>query len=263
MRLAEVFTRKKKAFIAYITAGDPTVAATERFLKTIENAGADIVELGVPHSDPVADGPTNAKASTRALLNGTSLRHVLDLAARARDNGSSVPLVLFTYFNPILQFGVEAFAAAAAASGIDGVLVVDLPPEEACEYIAAMRVRKVDTIFLASPTTDPARLSLIGEASTGFLYYVSRTGVTGTQSTVSASLAQELETIGAKVNIPVCVGFGISTPEQVKAVAALADGVVVGSALVKLIEESASVEEAEQKLSREVARLVAPLREEK
>ena len=247
MRLTELFKRKKaageKAFIAYLTAGDPTLAATETYVAALEKAGVDIIELGVPHSDPVADGPTNQKAAERALRSGTSLRDILGLVSKLRAGGTQMPMVLFTYFNPIFRMGVETFAAEARRSGVDGVLVVDLPPEEAEGYQALLQANGLDTIFLASPTTRPERIEIIGRLSSGFVYYVSRTGVTGARESLSASLETELERLRSRISLPICVGFGISTPEQVRAVARCADGVVVGSALVKCLEAETSMEQ--------------------
>lgn len=265
MRLAEVFIRKKasgeKAFVAYLTAGDPTLGATQIYVAALQKAGVDILELGVPHSDPVADGPTNQKAAERALLNGTSLRDILGLVSKLRAGGTAMPVVLFTYFNPIFRMGVEAFATAARRAGVDGVLVVDLPPEEAEIYQALLRQNGIDTIFLASPTTRPERLAAIGRLSSGFVYYVSRTGVTGAQESLSTSLETELELLRSHISLPVCVGFGISTPEQVRAVARCAEGVVVGSALVKCLETEATAEETAKKLGKLAADLVRGLKE--
>ncbi|MBI4350004.1 MAG: tryptophan synthase subunit alpha [Elusimicrobia bacterium] len=226
----------RAAFIPYITAGDPTLAATRLFLRALESARADIVELGVPFSDPMADGPVNQRSAQRALKNGATLGRILEFAGHYRRGGGKVPIVLFTYFNPLLRFGLKAFAKKAEENGIDGVLTVDLPPEEAGEYRRRLDERGIAAIFLASPTTSAARMELIGRASTGFVYYVSRLGVTGERAKLPAALAAGLKRLRGKVRKPVAVGFGISTPEQVRAAARHADGVVVGSALVKLTE---------------------------
>ena len=246
----------KKSFVAYLTAGDPTLAATERFIRAVEEGGADILELGVPHSDPVADGPVNLAAASRALANGTSLRDILALVKRVKPK---IRIVIFTYYNPVLQLGIAEFAKLCAEAGVYGALVVDLPPEEGQEYARALRSQGVNTIFLASPTTDPERLKEIREVGTGFLYYVSRTGVTGAQEKLSESLEKEVTALRNVIALPIYVGFGISTPEQVKTVGQIADGVVIGSALVKLVAESKSVEEAEMKLKNEVKRLSCSL----
>jgi tryptophan synthase alpha chain len=211
-------------------------------LSTAE-AGADVIELGVPFSDPVADGPTIQRASERALRGGTTLAGVIDLVRRLR-RSTEVPLVLFSYFNPILQMGLEKFAAAAAAAGADGVLVTDVTPEEGGEYRAAMRARGLDTIFLAAPTSTDARLALIAEASSGFLYLISRTGVTGARE----SLPQELPALARRVRrftkLPLAIGFGISLPAHVAALGGISDAAVVGSALVSEIEKATTPEEA-------------------
>jgi tryptophan synthase alpha chain len=264
--LAELFRRKKaageKTFVAYLTAGDPSLAASARFLFALERAGADVIELGVPHSDPVADGPTNLKAAHRALASGTSLKKVLELAREVRSRGLKAPLVLFTYYNPCLKLGVRELALRSRECGVDGILVVDLPPEEAEDYVQAMREAGVATIFLASPTTAPSRLEHIARSSTGFVYYVSRTGVTGTREALSETLAPEIVRVRETITGPLCVGFGISSPAQARQVADLADGVVVGSRLVREIEESSSEEEAERRIFDTVSRLIAGMRGE-
>ncbi len=239
----EVFARcraeRRAAFIPYLTAGDPDLATTGRLLEALVEAGADLVELGVPFSDPIADGPVNQRAAGRALASGTSLAGVLDLVARRRE-GLGVPVVLFTYFNPLLARGIGRFAEQAAASGVDGVLCVDLPPEEGAEeLVPALRAAEIDTIFLLAPTSDRRRIRRVDEASTGFVYYVSRTGVTGARDRLPPELLREAKKLRKRLSRPLAVGFGISTPEQAAAVAGVADGVVVGSALVRLVEETA------------------------
>jgi tryptophan synthase alpha chain len=239
----------RKAFIPYITAGDPSLEATERFAKALIAAGADALELGVPFSDPVADGPTNQKAAERALRAGTSLAAVLELVARLRRQGVTTPIVLFTYFNPIFKLGEAEFARRAQAAGVSGTLVVDLPPEEAAEFSGLARRHGLDSVFLASPTTTPDRFDRIAGASSGFIYYVSRTGVTGVRTDVSSTLGEELARFRGRTELPIAVGFGISTPEQARQVASLADGIVVGSAFVKIIEESPDIDAAESRIS--------------
>ncbi len=239
----EVFARcraeRRAAFIPYLTAGDPDLPTTGRLLEALVGAGADLVELGVPFSDPIADGPVNQRAAGRALAAGTTLAGILDLVARRRE-GLGVPIVLFTYFNPILARGVERFAEQAAASGVDGVLCVDLPPEEGSEeLVPALRAAEIDTIFLLAPTSDRRRIRRVDEASTGFVYYVSRTGVTGARDHLPPELLRSARKLRKRLTQPLAVGFGISTPEQAAAVAGVADGVVVGSALVRLVEETA------------------------
>ena len=237
--LTQAFARAKAehraAFIPYITAGDPDLAATERLAIALAAAGADILELGVPFSDPIADGPVNQAAAARALASGTTLVGILALVARLQPR-LGVPVVLFTYFNPIHAYGVERFAEHAAASGVDGVLCVDLPPEEAeGDYLDALRAHGLDAIFLLAPTSTRERVRTVARLGSGFVYYVSRTGVTGEQSALPAALAREAKALGKALKLPLAVGFGISTRPQVAAVARIADGVVVGSALVRLI----------------------------
>jgi tryptophan synthase alpha chain len=236
--LRKLKSQGKTAFIPYITAGDPSLEATGLFAKALVDAGAAVLELGVPFSDPMADGPVNRRSAERALKNGASLSGILLLVRRLREGGMTIPIVLFTYFNPLFKMGLEEFAKRAKDSGLTGVLTLDLPPEEAAEYRKSLGAAGIETVFLAAPTSDERRLKLIDEASTGFVYYVSRTGVTGVRSSISDSLEEELLRVKRRIKNPVVVGFGISGPEQARAVARLADGVVVGSALVKLIEEN-------------------------
>ncbi len=240
-RLEAAFARARKegraAFIPYLTAGDPSLDGTGRLLDLLAEAGADVVELGVPFSDPVADGPVNQRAAERALAAGTTLAGVLELLAAKRKAGFTLPAVVFTYANPVVSMGWEVFARRAAAAGADGVLMVDLPVAEAAEHRAACAAAGLAAVFLASPTTDAARLAETVKASSGFLYYVSRLGVTGASEGLAGGLAAELARVKAAAGpLPVAVGFGISTPEQAAAAARLADGVIVGSALVKLLE---------------------------
>jgi tryptophan synthase alpha chain len=248
MRIEETFRRLKKegkkAFIPYLTAGDPDLDATACFVKVLAQSGADVIELGVPFSDPVADGPTNQRSASRALAAGATLERIMETIAQLRDGGLAAPILLFTYLNPVLRFGMERFAERAAKSGADGVLMVDLPAEESGLFLPAVREAGLCPIFLASPTTSPERLSRVGALASGFLYYVSRRAVTGAQAAVPASLAEELAIVRRHVSVPIAVGFGISTPDQAREVAQLADGVVVGSALVEKIEQSSTVERA-------------------
>ncbi len=229
--------------VAYITAGDPSLAATEKIVLAAANAGADVIELGVPFSDPVADGPTIQRASERALRSGTTLAGVIELVRRIRTH-SEVPLVLFSYFNPILQMGLEKFAAAAAAAGADGVLATDLTPEEAVEYRATLQARGLDTIFLAAPTSTDARLAQIGSASSGFLYVISRAGVTGAREALPAELPALIRRARKFTTLPIAVGFGISLPTHVTVLGGIADAAVVGSALMSEVEKAASPDEA-------------------
>jgi tryptophan synthase alpha chain len=229
--------------VAYITAGDPSLEASEKIVLAAAGAGADVIELGVPFSDPVADGPVIQRASDRALRSGTTLAGVLELVTRLRRN-TQVPLVQFSYFNPILQMGIEKFADAAAKAGADGVLVTDLTPEEAAEYRGVLQSRGLDTIFLAAPTSTDARLAQISAATTGFLYLVSRTGVTGTRDALPAELPALVRRTRKFTALPVAVGFGISLPTHVTVLGGIADAAVVGSALMAAVEKAASPEGA-------------------
>ncbi len=259
--IAAARAKGRAAFIPYITAGDPNLEATADFVESLAKAGADIVELGVPFSDPIADGPVNQKAAERALASGTSLDNIFTTVERLRRRGAAIPIVLFTYFNPIHSMGLENFARRARSAGVDGVLVVDLPPEEAGPHIEAARAADLETVFLASPTTSVCRLSLINDASSGFVYYVSRLGVTGERPELSKTLAQEIARVRRHVTVPLAVGFGISTPEQAASVGGLADAVVVGSALVRLIAENPP-EIARELLGRRAAAMVGALEKE-
>lgn len=260
---AKARAEKRAAFIPYIMAGDPHLAGTRQFLHTLVDAGADIIELGVPFSDPVADGPTNQASAARALTQGTTLEEILLFIKELRRDGMTVPIVLFTYLNPIYRMGYETFATAAAGCGVSGVLCVDLPPEEARQsYLPALKAAGLDTIFLASPTTAEDRLALIDASSTGFVYYASRTGVTGVQHNLTATVIAELERVRGFLKNPIAVGFGISAPEHVRLLAPVADAVVVGSALVKIIETSTSSDAAAGRISEFVNGLVKELKKE-
>lgn len=228
--------RRAKGLVVYLTAGDPTLEATGNVLAAVGRAGADVIELGVPFSDPLADGPVIQRASDRALKGGATLRKILDWLPRWRERARP-PLILFSYYNPVLQFGLEKFARAASQAGADGALVVDLTPEEAIPYWSAMRAQNLDTIFLASPTSTAERLERIAKLSTGFLYLVSRTGVTGERQEISSSVRPLVERARRSTDLPLAVGFGISNPAQVREVQALADAAVVGSAVVRAVEE--------------------------
>lgn len=235
----EVFARcaeeKRAAFVPYLTAGDPDLQTTEELLRAAAEGGADLIELGVPFSDPVADGPVIQRSHLRALESGTSLSGILRLVARHRDR-VGIPIVLFSYFNPIHARGVESFAEQAAASGVDGLLCVDLPPDEAEDVTPILHDRGLDTIFLLAPTSDKRRIQMVDRMSTGFVYYVSRTGVTGQRERLASNLLREAKKLRKKLSSPLAVGFGISTVDQVEQVAGVADAVVVGSALVEVVE---------------------------
>lgn len=233
-RFNQLAARREPAFIPFITAGDPSLEMTARIVLELEKAGADVIELGVPFSDPVADGVVNQEAAQRALKNGVTLHDIVAKVKSLRSE-TQIPLVLFTYVNPVLAYGLESFARDASDAGVDGVLCVDLPPEESLEYKRLLDARDIATIFLAAPTSSPARINLIAANSTGFLYYVSRTGVTGERSGVETSVQERVERIKAKTTTPVAVGFGIGTPEQAAEVGRYADGVIVGSAIVRMI----------------------------
>ncbi len=242
-RFAELARRGELGLIAYLTAGDPTLEATERIVLAAAEAGADVIELGVPFSDPVADGPTIQRASERALKSGTTLAGILALVGRLRQK-TDVPLILFSYYNPILQMGLEKFAASAAAAGADGVLATDLTPEEAGEYRAILRARGLDTIFLAAPTSTDKRLERIAAATSGFLYLISRTGVTGTRDALPEELPALVRRARKVTRLPIAVGFGISLPTHVSVLGGIADAAVVGSAIVAEIEKAATPEAA-------------------
>jgi tryptophan synthase alpha chain len=238
-----MFERTKRegraALVAYLTAGDPSPDRTPALVYALERGGVDLIELGVPFSDPIADGPVIQRGAERALKAGTTVRKVLDMARQIRTQ-SEIPLLLFTYLNPVLRYGLEKLSRDAKAAGIDGCLLTDLSVEEAGPYVDAMRKEGLDTVFLAAPTSTPARLKLVAEYSTGFVYLVSRTGVTGEQVSVSDMLGDLIRSVRAVTSLPLAAGFGISTPQQAGQVAEMADGVVVGSALVRLIEQGAT-----------------------
>jgi tryptophan synthase alpha chain len=226
---------KRKALITFITAGDHGLAVTERLVPDMARAGADIIELGMPFSDPMADGPTIQLSSERSLANGTTLGDILATVKNIRQ-GCDVPILLMGYFNPVFVYGTERFCTDAAAAGVDGVLIVDLPPEEAGPFSRSAADAGLDFIPLLTPTSDQSRIGKVKTVGRGFIYYVSVAGVTGARKTVAEDIGPMVATIRSKTALPVAVGFGISTPEQAAAVAEMADGVVVGSALVKLFE---------------------------
>lgn len=253
-RFEELRRSGEIGLVAYITAGDPSLEATHQFVLALAEAGADVIELGVPFSDPLADGPTIQRASERALKAGTTLAGVLDLVRRIRKS-SQVPLVLFSYFNPVMQMGNERFAAAAAEAGADGALITDLTPEESDEFRRILHTHGLDTVFLAAPTSSDERLKLISDASSGFLYVVSRTGVTGAKDALAEELPALLRRVRAATSLPIAVGFGISLPGHVSVLGGLADAAVVGSALVSEIEKASSPQEAAAALRERVRAL--------
>ncbi|MEM6454078.1 MAG: tryptophan synthase subunit alpha [Acidobacteriota bacterium] len=250
----------RPAFIAYLTAGDPDLETTARLLPALVAGGADIIELGVPFSDPIADGPVNQRAAVRALDAGTTLDGILDLVARQRDE-LGVPIVLFTYYNPIHARGVETFAEQASASGVDGVLCLDRPPDEVDgSFIPTLHKHGLDTIFLLAPTSTKERVRKIAEASSGFVYYVARTGVTGAGTEIDKPLLRRVRQLRRKLKQPLAVGFGLGTPERVRALAPAVDGVVVGSALVELVEQHATDDDLTDQLEAKVRTLTGALR---
>jgi tryptophan synthase alpha chain len=238
-RITETFARLKregrKGFIAYITAGDPEPDRTPALVEALLRGGADLIELGVPFSDPVADGPVIQRASERALKNNFGLQEILDLVAHARKQ-IDTPIILFSYYNPLLQFGLKRLAEAAKDAGIDGVLVTDLSPEESGDFLSELRACDLDMIFLVAPTSTDERLKLVAERASGFIYAVSRAGVTGTRETVSAEAEKLVSRVRKFSELPVAVGFGISNAAQVVDVHRYADAVVVGSAIVAEME---------------------------
>jgi tryptophan synthase alpha chain len=228
----------RKGLIAFLTAGDPSPLRTPALVAAMVRGGADLIELGVPFSDPVADGPVIQRSGERALKAGTTLATVLDIARRIRAN-SEVPLLLFTYLNPVLRYGLERLAADAADAGIDGCLLTDAGVEEAEAYVEAMHRHGLDTVFLAAPTSTERRIKLVAQYSTGFVYLVSRTGVTGVQDSLSACVAPLVQAVRAVTDLPLAVGFGISKPAHVAELGRQVEAVVVGSAFVRLIEQNA------------------------
>ena len=228
----------RKGFIPYITAGDPSLETTEQIILELERSGADIIELGVPFSDPMADGPVIQRASDRALANHVSARDCLELVRRVRQQ-SDVPIVLFSYLNPLLSIGLGRLGDELKSAGVDGVLGTDLVPEEADEFRAAMQASGIDLIFLAAPTSTDERIKIVTDASSGFVYAVSRTGVTGVRQSLSEAASSLVERVRRFTDLPVAVGFGISTPEHVNEVWQHADAAVVGSRIVAEIENNA------------------------
>ncbi|HEX2269173.1 MAG TPA: tryptophan synthase subunit alpha [Pyrinomonadaceae bacterium] len=237
----------KKGFIPYITAGDPDLATTEQILIQLAQAGATVIELGVPFSDPMADGLVIQRASERALKNSFSLQDLLDMTARARKQ-IDTPIILFSYFNPLLQFGLKNLARAAKDAGIDGVLVTDLTPEESGEFEVELRAHDLDVIFLVAPTSTDERLKLVAAHASGFVYAVSRAGVTGTRETVSVEAEKLVQRMREFTSLPIAVGFGISNVEQVRDVQRYADAVVVGSAIVAEMERQSGAPDIAQKI---------------
>ena len=253
-RFTELRASGELGIVAYITVGDPSLDASLKFVHALADADADVIELGVPFSDPLADGPTIQRASERALRSGTTLAGVLDLVRRIREF-SQVPLVLFSYYNPILQMGLERFASSAASAGADGVLATDLTPEESEDYRRILGVHHLDTIFLGAPTSTDERLAKIAACSSGFLYLISRTGVTGAKDALPDDLPALIRRTRGVTQLPIAVGFGISLPGHVSVLGGLADAAVVGSALVSEIEKAQSVDAAATALGNRIRAL--------
>jgi tryptophan synthase alpha chain len=228
----------KPSLVAYVTCGDPDLSATREIILATIRAGASVIEMGVPFSDPVADGPVIQRASERALKHATSLEQVLKLASEIREHSQSVGLIIFTYLNPVLRMGMDKFCKVARLAGVDGILLTDLPVEESADYVRAAKANDLATIFLAAPTSTERRLKAIAQASSGFVYAISRTGITGAREQLANDAKTLVRRIRKFTRLPVAVGFGISTPEQFAAVGQFADAAVIGSAIVEIIERN-------------------------
>ena len=263
-RLDEAFTRLRargeRALVPYFTAGDPSLADTRRLVVEAARRGADVVELGVPFSDPLADGPVVQRAGLRALAAGATVPRVLETVAALRAE-VDVPLVLLTYYNPVLAFGLKAFARTAVDAGVDGAIVADLPPEESDPLGTEAAAAGLDLVYMVAPTSTPPRVRLIARKSRGFIYVVSLTGVTGERHELPPEMATQIGALRRETTMPVCVGFGISTPAQVAAVGRVADGAIVGSAIVRLVEARAGSSTLVDDVGKFIAELKAPLRE--
>ena len=249
-------SQDRSAFVSYVCAGDPNPAASLQVCRALLRSGVDILEIGVPFSDPLADGLTNQLAAQRALEAGTTREDVFDLVRKIREEDGQTPIVFYTYYNLMFSGGLEAYVAEAKEAGVDGLLVLDLPPEEAGDYVEACRKIEMKTVFLLAPTTPEERVEYIAQNATGFIYYVSRTGVTGVREDLASDLQEMVGMIKRHSDNPIVVGFGIQKPDQVNAVARLADGVVVGSAIVNTIKENL---EDEGKMLERIESLVTSL----
>ena len=256
---AALRARHERALVTFFTAGDPSLALTRKLVGEAARRGADVIELGIPFSDPLADGPVIQRATQRALAAGVTLPRVLELVREMRGEVSA-PLVFLTYYNPILAFGLKAFCQTSVEAGIDGVIVADLPPEESGPLRAEAMAAGLDLVHLVAPTSTPERMRMIARASEGFIYLVALTGVTGERTALAPELTQQLRALRAITTKPVCVGFGIGTPEQAALVGRLADGVIVGSAIVRLVEQHAGSAELLDRVGDFIAGLKAPLR---
>ncbi len=244
--------------MAFFTAGDPDLSASKEIFSVIEKSGADIIEIGVPFSDPLADGPVIQASAHRSLQNGTTLKKIIALVKDIRSQ-SQLPIVLMSSFNPIFVYGQKEFVEDAVNAGVDGVILPDLPPEEAEEFLGFANEKKLDMIFLLAPTSTPDRIQMIGEVSKGFIYYVSLTGTTGTKEALAKNLKEKVSAIKSKVKLPVLVGFGISGPEQAKEAGQCSDGVIIGSAIVKLIESHPEPVERDKRIAEFISGIKAAL----
>jgi len=253
-KFKELKKNKRKALIVYITAGDPSLAISEKLVYALQTAGADIIELGVPFSDPMADGPTIQKASERSLKKRTNLNSILKLVRSIRKK-SDLPIALMSYYNPIFRYGVKEFVKDAKNARVDGVIIPDLPPEEAGELVELSRRSDFSCIFLLSPTSTTKRIKLASKKSTGFIYYVSLTGVTGARKKLPKDIISQVKKIKRISKKPVCVGFGISSEKQIREISKIADGAIVGSAVIKVIEKNIGKSDLVKKVSNFVARL--------
>lgn len=241
-RIQSFFIEKnKKALIGYVTVGYPSIEATLEIVPALVDSGCDMIELGIPFSDPMADGPIIQKSSHEALQHGTTPRNCIDIARQLRER-LDVPLIFMGYYNPILHYGIDAFCQACADAGVDGLIIPDLPPEESDELEKSASSHMIDMIYLLAPTSDDARIDIVTEKSTGFIYLVSLTGVTGSGAELPPELENFVSRVRHKTSKPLCVGFGITSPEQARRVAEVADGIIVGSKIIKLIEEDPSLE---------------------
>jgi len=258
-KFKELKKKRKKAFVVFITAGYPDLKTTKRLVFEIEKQGADIIELGMPFSDPLADGPTIQAASEYALKKKINLQKVLDLIADIRRQ-SQIPLALMTYYNPVFRFGEARFIEAAKRVGLDGVIIPDLPPEEAGGLIRDAKKNQVSTIFFLAPTSTKERIKFISKNTSGFIYYVSLTGVTGARESLAKDLFKKIGLIKRYTNKPICVGFGISKPEHVRALSKTADGVIVGSAVIKEIGKNIGRKDLPKKVNKLISELIRPIR---
>ena len=258
-KFAQLKKKSRKAFVSYITAGDPNLERTEELVLALERAGTDIIELGIPFSDPLADGKTNQAAAERALKNNVTLKQVINLVKNLRQK-TQIPIIFFTYINPVYQYGYEKFAEDAAKAGVDGVLALDMPPEEVSPLKIELDKNGVNSIFLIAPTSTEARIKKITSQANGFIYYVSRTGVTGEQKSMSGDIEEHINLIKKYSEIPVVVGFGVSNPNHVREISKFADGVVVGSAIVRRIGEGGDSDDMVKNIEKFVKELTKPLR---